>query len=81
MSAQADESGGKPLGPFLLPQYLSKIAPDVVNADQPNFVKVRGQPLVANAVKAACTQQLAAAILKLRTLEKDACRVYRLGLT
>ena len=36
----------------------------------------KGQPLVAGAVKPTCIQQLAATILNLRTLEKDACRVY-----
>ena len=35
-----------------------------------------GQPLLAGTVKATCIQQLAATILNLRTLEKDACRVY-----
>ena len=55
--AQADESGRKPLGPFLLPLYLSTIAPNVVNTDQFNFVKVSGQPLVANIVEAVCNRK------------------------
>ena len=40
---------------FLLPLYLSTIASNVVNTDQFNFVKVSGQPLVANIVEAVCT--------------------------
>ncbi len=39
----------------------------------------KGRPLAANQVRATTISELATAILQLRTLEEDGCRVYALG--
>ena len=76
---------------FMLSRALRTNHPDLFSAldyceKQPKsqwvVVKDKGQilPLVANAVKADSISQLADAILKMRTLQKDACRAYSLAL-
>ena len=75
---------------FVLSTALTRERPELLHslkhcAGQPKsqWVVVRdsGQPLVANAVKAVSISQLAAAIVKLRTLHKDSCRAYSLALS
>ena len=73
---------------FMLGRFLRNAHPEVKFALQHcaeqtkskwTVVADKGQPLAANGVRVDSTSQLAAAILKLRTLEADGSRGYSLG--